>query len=588
LRFTHRAHLPTIEHAPLDGPRIPRVAAGRGLRFGRALAAGGFLSAAFVACATFASLAACVHPAGRAGEGGDAGDEEIARAREIALGAAPGSIGSILPPRAETLVLAQSVEARAVREGGGARATDLHALAARIVERVWRVEGHDQDATEAIELYRSAARDLATAGACDAAMRGAKLAGDRARDAAITYSELYRASRRLAAVQAEPGCAVSLAGATATLEAFRPPARVLEAIDQGLAGDGALPPRDAGALVTVTPSIVGIEAWPGDESSRVVVSLDRPAHFRAGDEGAEGQHGARTFIELDGVDVGTVARDLPMAGIVSRVHSEATSTGARVVLDLDGRAYRRVFYLPEPYRVIIDVARHPPGAAHGQRVVTRVALDPGHGGSDPGAIGPAGVREKDVTLAIATRVAPVLAREGVQVLLTRDDDRFVSLEERTARANGFGADLFVSIHCNAAETHAKRGVETYMLDTARDEMAGRIAMRENATSAAAGAEIGSILASMRLADQSARSGRLANLLQRAAMASLRGAYPDAVDGGVHAAGFYVLVGARMPGVLFETSYISNANEEARLANADYEQRLADGIVNAVKAYREGR
>ena len=72
------------------------------------------------------------------------------------------------------------------------------------------------------------------------------------------------------------------------------------------------------------------------------------------------------------------------------------------------------------------------------------------------------------------------------------------------------------------------------------------------------------------------------------MASLRGAYPDAVDGGVHAAGFYVLVGARMPGVLFETSYISNANEEARLANGDYEQRLADGIVNAVKAYREGR
>ena len=182
----------------------------------------------------------------------------------------------------------------------------------------------------------------------------------------------------------------------------------------------------------------------------------------------------------------------------------------------------------------------------------------------------------------------MLARDGMQVVLTRDDDRFVSLEERTARANAFSADLFVSIHCNAAENHAKRGVETYVLDTARDEMAGRIAARENATSAAAGAEIGSILASMRLADQSARSGRLADLLQRAALASLRGAYADAVDGGVHTAGFYVLVGARMPGVLFETSYISNPNEETRLASDDYEQRLADGIVNAVKAYREGR
>ncbi len=524
---------------------------------------------------------------------------ELARARELLVEGAP------LPARAEALALAQSIEARAIREGGGGRSTELHSIAARIVERVWRVEGRDQDATEAIELYRAAAREMGTPGACDAALRGAKLAGDEAHDASIAYSELYRASRRGAAAQArskdasandkdgrgaEAACVADIASALAALEAFRPPTRVLEAIDHALAGDGALPPApDAANGATAAPSIVGIEAWPGDEAARVVVSLDRPAHFRAGDEAGASGRSARTFVELDGVDVGTVARDLPMAGIVSRVHSEATSTGARVVLDLDGRAYRRVFYLPEPYRVIIDVARHPPGAtARGQRFVARVALDPGHGGSDPGAIGPAGVKEKDVTLAVAKRVAPTLARDGIQVVLTRDDDRFVSLEERTARANAFNADLFISIHCNAAESHAKRGVETYMLDTARDEMASRIAARENATTAAAGAEIGSILANMRLADQSARSGRLADLLQRAEMASLHAAYADAIDGGVHTAGFYVLVGARMPGVLFETSYISNANEEARLASEDYEQRLADGIVNAVKAYREGR
>ena len=290
------------------------------------------------------------------------------------------------------------------------------------------------------------------------------------------------------------------------------------------------------------------------------------------------------------MDVGTVARDLPMAGIVSRVHSEATSTGARVVLDLDGRAYRRVFYLPEPYRVIIDVARHPPGvsAARPARRRARRAR-PGPRRQRPGRDRPRG-REGEGRHARhrAARSRRCSRATACRSLLTRDDDRFVSLEERTARANAFGADLFVSIHCNAAENHAKRGVETYVLDTTRDEMAGAIAARENATSAAAGAEIGSILASMRLADQAARSGRLANLLQRAAMASMRGAYGDAVDGGVHAAGFYVLVGARMPSVLFETSYISNASEEARLGNDDYEQRLADGIVNAVKAYREGR
>ncbi len=546
------------------------------------------------ACAALAFVGACSSGGSQAADAGDADDAKIGQGR-LLVAENLASFAPALPPRADALALAQSIEARAVREGGGARATELHALAARIVERVWRVEGREQDAREAIDLFAASARDLTSVGACDSALRGARLAGDFARDASVTFAELYRAERRIAAAQARGAggadeCAKSVAQSLASLDAFRPAARVLEAIDQGLAGEGAVMPIDAGTVVTAAPRITGIEAWPGDESSRVVIVLDRPARFRAADEAIAGGRTARTFVELDGVDVGTVARDLPLAGVVSRVRTEATSSGARVVLDLDGRAYRRVFYLPEPYRVIVDIARHPPGtSARGQaRSVTRVAIDPGHGGTDPGAIGPAGVKEKDVTLAIARKVAPVLARDGTQVVLTRDEDRFVSLEERTARANAFNADLFLSIHCNAAENHAKRGVETYVLDTARDEMAGRIAARENATSQAAGAEIGSILASMRLADQSTRSARLADLLERAALASLRGNYSDVTEGGVHTAGFYVLVGARMPGVLFETSYISNPTEEARLASEDYEQRLADGIVNAVKAYREGR
>jgi N-acetylmuramoyl-L-alanine amidase len=553
-------------------------------------------SALALALAFAFALAGCSGGARGAGaDSGGADEAKIAEGRAL-VAENLGSFAPALPARADALALAQSIEARAVREGGGARATDFHAVAARIVERVWRVEGREQDAREAIDLFASSARDLSTVGACDSALRGARLAGDFARDASVTYAELYRAERRLAAAQARGAggadeCAKSVAQSLASLDAFRPAARVLAAIDEGLAGEGAVIPIDAGvSVVAVAPRITGIEAWPGDESSRVVIALDRPARFRALDEPLPNSRAARTFVELDGVDVGTIARDMTMAGVVTRVRAEATSTGARVVLDLDGRVYRRVFYLPEPYRVIVDIARHPPGvSAHGQaRSVTRVAIDPGHGGTDPGAIGPSGVKEKDITLAIARKVAPVLARDGTQVVLTRDDDRFVSLEERTARANAFNADLFVSIHCNAAENHARHGVETYVLDTARDEMAGRIAARENATSQAAGAEIGSILASMRLADQSTRSARLAELLERAALASLRGGYADVSEGGVKTAGFYVLVGARRPGVLFETSYISNPMEEERLASEEYEQRLADGIVNAVKAYREGR
>jgi len=134
----------------------------------------------------------------------------------------------------------------------------------------------------------------------------------------------------------------------------------------------------------------------------------------------------------------------------------------------------------------------------------------------------------------------------------------------------------------------RHGVETYVLDTTKDEIASRVAARENATSQAATAEIGSILASLRMADQATHSTHLAELMQKAAMASVRDRYADVLDGGIHTAGFYVLVGARMPSILFETSYISNPVEEQRLRTDDYRQRLADAIVNAVRAYRQGR
>ncbi len=123
-----------------------------------------------------------------------------------------------------------------------------------------------------------------------------------------------------------------------------------------------------------------------------------------------------------------------------------------------------------------------------------------------GAVGPSGTREKDVTLDVVfsrTVVAPVLTAQGLQVMLTRSEDTFVSLEERTARANAFSADLFVSIHCNASESKGRRGVEAYILDTTRDEIAARVAARENATSQAASAELASILGGMRLADEAA-------------------------------------------------------------------------------------
>lgn len=529
--------------------------------------------------------AACEERANVAVDAGAVSD--VDRARALLEPSAP------LPSRPEAIAIAQSVEALALREGAGVRATELHAIAAAIHERLWRLERRDQDAKEAIELYRAAGEELSTTQACEAAVRGALLAGEVAKSAETTYAELYRVQRRAHPDAGASPCGPVIDARLAALEAYRPAPPVLEAIDRGLAAEGAISlgaHNAEPARVPVAPRVTKIEHWGGAEAARVVVHLDRSARYRVGDIASSSGQGARTYVELDGVDLGDTRRERGLDGIVSRVVAEPTSTGSRVALDLNGRAYRRVFQLLEPFRVIIDIATQPEGEPPrgASRAVDRVAIDPGHGGHDPGAQGPSGLMEKDVTLAIAHKLAPILARQGIEVTLTRDDDRYVTLEERTARANAFGADLFVSIHCNAAENKTRRGVETYVLDTTTSDMASRLAARENATSRAASDEVAQLLASMRLADQSVRSTRFAELLQRAGVASLKAQYGDVLDGGVHRAAFYVLVGARMPAVLFEASYISNPIEEKRLGSADYQQRLADGVANAIKAYREGR
>ena len=513
---------------------------------------------------------------------------DVARAKAFAEGSEP------MPDEGHARELADSVERRALREGAGARAGSLHAIAARLRERIWRIFARDADSTAALEAYRAASRDVVTEGSCEAAVSGALLLGEVRRDPVVSYVELYRAERRYHLTEGDAGrlsaCRRRLEESQALLAAFRPASGVLARIDDELAQEGTVSQTfDAGLVQpSAPPRILRIESWPAPDAARVVIVLDRPAGYRIGDDVPSGANPG-VFLDFDGVSSGSAPADVPAGGVVTQVRTQPTSTGTRVWLTLDGQAWRRVFELSEPYRVIVDVARRPPGMqAAGPRTVSRLVLDPGHGGTDRGAHGSTGLEEKDVTLDIARRVAPVLAAHGIEVLLTRAEDVFVSLEERTARANSFGADLFVSIHCNASESRSHRAIETYVLDTNRDEIAARVAARENATTQAASGELAAILGDMRMADSVHRSRRLAQLLLRASTTGVDSKYGDAINGGMHAAGFYVLVGARMPAVLFESSYISNPLDERRLASGEYRQVLADAIANAVRAYREGR
>jgi N-acetylmuramoyl-L-alanine amidase len=216
--------------------------------------------------------------------------------------------------------------------------------------------------------------------------------------------------------------------------------------------------------------------------------------------------------------------------------------------------------------------------------VRRVVVDAGHGGHDPGAIGPRRVREKDVTLAIARRLARRLRSAGFEVVLTRSDDRYLALEERTAIANTARADLFVSIHANAHPARNRNGVETYFLNVADDRYAARLAARENGLDLDGEREVGRILTDLGAKASAGASRELARLVQRQMCSSIRAHVGDVRDLGVKGALFYVLLGARMPAVLVETAFVSNRTEERRLASARYQDQVAAAIARAVSEF----
>jgi N-acetylmuramoyl-L-alanine amidase len=478
--------------------------------------------------------------------------------------------------------------------------------AAELREELFRVEHREADALEAVELWGQAA-DAERERRCEPALRKSLLEAELKRDPGLAYGSVEAERARAT----DGKCRALASEALASLAAFRPVAGAVttdavpapsasEAVPSGVAPSATGVAPNVGSVVVpdkagvnAEPATIGeIERYGAKDAARVVVHVTHPALFEVRSLPAGAGSGPRLVVDLLNVH-GPKRAALAVGGLVERVRVGAQPTATRVVLDLSQPAYRRVFYLPEPFRLVIDVSKEPPAgfaaSASGQRAVRRVVLDPGHGGNDPGATGPGGLREKDVTLDIAHRAAPLLARElGISTLLTRDTDTYVALDERTARANAFGADLLISIHCNASEDGGGKGVMSFVLDGSRDALSARIAARENSASAAAASELANALSAVLDRSVVERSERLAELLQRATVASFSERYSDVPDLGVRRAGFYVLAGATMPAVLFETSFISNAPGELRLATPDYRQKLADGIVNAVRAYRDGR
>ncbi|MBL9037735.1 MAG: N-acetylmuramoyl-L-alanine amidase [Archangium sp.] len=220
--------------------------------------------------------------------------------------------------------------------------------------------------------------------------------------------------------------------------------------------------------------------------------------------------------------------------------------------------------------------------------VRRVVIDAGHGGHDTGAIGPTGVLEKDASLAMAKKLAAKLEAMGLEVTLTRDDDTFVTLEDRTKIANRAHGDLFISVHCNAAASKNLRGVETYTLNTSSNRYAIRLAARENATTERGVGDLQYILADLATKANTSESSHLAERVQKSLIRTLSASYSGVRDLGTKEALFFVLLGAKMPAILVETSFISNPEDEKRLADDGYQQSVADAVADAVDGFLEAR
>lgn len=319
------------------------------------------------------------------------------------------------------------------------------------------------------------------------------------------------------------------------------------------------------------------------------------------------------------------------ADYISQIRiSQKTPSTVRLVVDVDFSRVQsyRVYHLPDPFRLVIDVyPREGNGAAAADRPadkpadkpatppdravpqvkrqvdpndpnlnatslarqlglgVKTVVIDPGHGGPRPGTIGKSGLQEKEVNLAVALALQKLLREKaGLEAVLTRESDVDVSLEDRTVIANQKRADLFVSIHANAHRDRRRGGVETFFLNVSPDPSVVELAAAENATSTKNIGEMKTILQKIVQNSKVQESKGLAEKVQRNLVKALSQDLPSVRDLGVKGGPFWVLIGGEMPSVLVEISHLSNSREEAKLRTPKYRELAARGIFDGIMEY----
>ena len=377
--------------------------------------------------------------------------------------------------------------------------------------------------------------------------------------------------------------------------------------------------------------VQSVRYWSGGAYTRIVIDQDKPLKFQA----FELKNPARLVFDIQNARIDDSINKEPIPvhdGILRQVRtSQNDPTTVRVVLDLASLNSYVAFPLHEPERLVIDVtgtstdddteadgatgqvsanagttttAPAPKaGSADDRKLslsrqlglkIRTIAIDAGHGGHDPGAIGKNGLREKHITLDIAKRLAGLVKdRLDCKVVLTRDNDEFIPLEERPFIAKKSGADLFVSIHVNANRKRRTRGIETYLFSLrASDRDAMATAALENATSTKTlsqlDTEIEKILKGLTNQNKELESVELANYVQNSLVETMRPVKGQVVNLGGKRAFFYVLVNTEMRSILAEVGFISNPDEEKLLKTESYRQKIAEALFDGVQKFVESR
>ena len=403
--------------------------------------------------------------------------------------------------------------------------------------------------------------------------------------------------------------------------------------------------------------VLPVKYWSSNNYTRVVIMASAPVAYN--DVLLEAKDGKprRLYLDFKQSYIEPQYRaPVPIEdGLLKRIRTgQFTTDTVRVVLDIESIRSYKIFSLPDPFRVVIDVRGETKEKVNGRTDsgtkkdtppkeqlkskdesaivilrerkkiavasdtlkedsllpaplsttpappskklslaqqlglgVRKIVLDPGHGGKDPGAIAN-GIKEKDIVLNIAKKLAPILKKDlGCEVILTRTNDSFVPLEERTAIANTHGADLFISLHINAHPAPKVRGLETYFLNFSTNAEAMRVAARENATSTHQMSELQDILSDIMQNSKINESSRLAHQVHQSILTRanpVNNEYASIKNLGVKQAPFYVLIGAQMPAVLLEMAFISNDKDAANLTNPHFVAMIAQEISDGIKSY----